>query len=243
MAGRVSRGPGRHGGGMCRRRIRGQPGACRERLRDAAEARSPQVLLHRRRTPAGSRAPRGGADAPDGHGRGALHPEVCGAGRAGALIEAAIREAKDRLFRDGQTDATLADGMVEVANRSLGAIESSSRVDKFRIYVHLDTEGGWISRGGRLPKHMVDRLTCDGVLQPVWETEGHPVNVGRASGSCRAEPDASSGPRPRLPIPRLLHERWARRGPPHQALARRRGEQHLGARLPLRLPSRRSPSG
>ncbi len=98
----------------------------------------------------------------------------------GALIEAAIREAKDRLFRDGQTDATLADGMVEVANRSLGAIESSSRVDKFRIYVHLDTEGGWISRGGRLPKHMVDRLTCDGVLQPVWETEGHPVNVGRA---------------------------------------------------------------
>lgn len=111
---------------------------------------------------------------------GRFHLRYDGPESAGAIIEKSIREAKDALFNQGQTDATLAEALVEVANRSLSAIDSSSRVDKFRIHVHLDTEGGWIDRGGRLPKHMIDRLTCDGVIRPVWETEGHPVNVGRA---------------------------------------------------------------
>lgn len=111
---------------------------------------------------------------------GRFHLRYDGPETGGALIEKSIREAKDALFTQGQTDATLADGLVEVTNRSLSTVASSSRASKFRIYVHLDTDGGWIERGGRLPKHMIDRLTCDGVLQPVWESGGHPVNVGRA---------------------------------------------------------------
>lgn len=111
---------------------------------------------------------------------GRFHLRYDGPESDGALIEKATREAKESLFQAGQTDATLADGLLEVANRSLSCVESTSRMNKYRIYVHLDTAGGWMDRGGRLPKHMLDRLTCDGVLQPVWETEGHPVNVGRA---------------------------------------------------------------
>ncbi|HET7475108.1 MAG TPA: DUF222 domain-containing protein [Dermatophilaceae bacterium] len=109
----------------------------------------------------------------------------------GALVEQALREAKDALFTAGQVDATLADGMVELANRSLNQVRfgdgtatgderSASRASKYRVYIHLDTGGGWLQKGPALPRHLVDQLTCDGILQPVWETEGSPVNVGRA---------------------------------------------------------------
>lgn len=41
----------------------------------------------------------------------------------GAVVESAIREAKDALFHAGNVDATLADGLADVANRSLSAVE------------------------------------------------------------------------------------------------------------------------
>jgi Domain of unknown function (DUF222) len=98
----------------------------------------------------------------------------------GALVEAALQEAKDALFRAGRPEVTLGDAMVEIAGRSLGAVESINRRDAFRTYVHLDTEGGWLTGKPRLPKHLTAKLTCDGILQPVWVTQGAPVNVGRA---------------------------------------------------------------
>ncbi|MGA8048532.1 MAG: DUF222 domain-containing protein [Dermatophilaceae bacterium] len=98
----------------------------------------------------------------------------------GALVEQAIREAKDALFAAGQTQATLADALVEVCNRSLTALEGTSRSRKYRVNVHLDTEGGWLPGVGRLPDHMLRAVTCDGTLVPVWETGGHPVNLGRS---------------------------------------------------------------
>jgi hypothetical protein len=54
------------------------------------------------------------------------------------------------------------------------------RRDAYRTYVHLDTEGAWLTGKPRLPKHATKKLTCDGILQPVWHTQGAPVNVGRA---------------------------------------------------------------
>ncbi|WP_256794989.1 HNH endonuclease signature motif containing protein [Terrabacter sp. Ter38] len=48
------------------------------------------------------------------------------------------------------------------------------------MQVHLDTDGGWLTGRPRLPQHITNQLTCDGTLTPVWETDGHPVNVGRA---------------------------------------------------------------
>ena len=104
----------------------------------------------------------------------------------GALVETAIREARDSLFHAGLVDVSLADGLAQVANRSLSAVEGTSRSAKYRIYVHLDTDGGWIGKGGRLPSHIVDAMTCDGVLAPVWETDGEPVSVGRSQ---RVVPD------------------------------------------------------
>ena len=87
----------------------------------------------------------------------------------GALVEQAIREAKDALFATGRADATLADGLIETARRSLTGIPDGSRASIWRIYAHLDTRGGFIATRGRLPTHMIDRITCDGILRPVWE--------------------------------------------------------------------------
>jgi Domain of unknown function (DUF222)/HNH endonuclease len=98
----------------------------------------------------------------------------------GALVEAALKEAKDALFRAGRPEVNMGDAMVEIAGRSLGAVESINRRDAYRTYVHLDTEGGWLTGKPRLPKHVTQKLTCDGTLQPVWHTQGAPVNVGRA---------------------------------------------------------------
>ena len=98
----------------------------------------------------------------------------------GALVEAALKEAKDSLFRAGRPEVTFGDAMVEIAGRSLGAVESLNRQDAYRTYVHLDTDGAWLTGQPRLPKHLADKLTCDGLLQPVWTSQGAPVNVGRA---------------------------------------------------------------
>ncbi len=100
---------------------------------------------------------------------------------AGALVERAIREAKDALFTAGNSEATLANGLIEVAHRSLAAVSEPSRSKRFQVLVHLDTAGqSWLHARGALPQHLADRYTCEGQLVPVWETEGTPVAVGRA---------------------------------------------------------------
>ena len=98
----------------------------------------------------------------------------------GALVEAALKEAKGALFQAGRPEVTMGDALVQIAQTSLGSVESINRRDAFRTYVHLDTEGGWLTGRPRLPIHLVDKLTCDGIVQPVWHTQGAPVNVGRA---------------------------------------------------------------
>ncbi|MEW1952394.1 DUF222 domain-containing protein [Terrabacter sp. NPDC080008] len=148
----------------------------------------------------------------------------------GALIEAALVEAKDHLFHavtppgtapdrqslngdvldprrcpadGGPPRVTWADALALVAARSLDAAGTTgssttdssttgnrgssgspatggARRSRYRVQVHLDTDGGWLTGRPRLPQHIVNGLTCDGTLTPVWESEGHPVNVGRA---------------------------------------------------------------
>lgn len=98
----------------------------------------------------------------------------------GALVEQALREAKDALFTSGQVGATLADGLLEVASRSLGAVTSGSRRRHYQVLVHLDADGhGWIGRRGALPGHLVEKLTCGGSVRPVWLEGARPVSVGR----------------------------------------------------------------
>ena len=98
----------------------------------------------------------------------------------GALVEAAVAEARDALFAAGAPEVTGAGALLEVCGRSLGSVASVSRRDSFRVYVHLDAEGGWLNGRPRLPGHLVAKLTCEGTVQPLWLRAGVPVSVGRA---------------------------------------------------------------
>jgi hypothetical protein len=119
----------------------------------------------------------------------------------GALVEQAIREAKDALFtnahdradRDsaaGETAArpmwnhdgrpTYADALAEVAHRSLTTLSGTSRASHYRVYLHLGTDGAWVGGGHPIPTRLLGRFLTDGILQPVWETTARPVSVGRA---------------------------------------------------------------
>ncbi|GAB3487705.1 HNH endonuclease signature motif containing protein [Flexivirga lutea] len=129
----------------------------------------------------------------------------------GALVEQSLLEAKDALFRlaTGTTadagsatsrpsapcgdnpgsasrthrGASFGEAMSLLAQRSLdtGAPLGHSRASRYRVYLHLDTQGaGWLHKQCALPSTLRARILCDGVIQPVWETEGTPVSVGRA---------------------------------------------------------------
>ena len=125
----------------------------------------------------------------------------------GALVEQAVREAKDALFLQtrgavgpgverpsatGGPSPTHADAFELLAHRSLAAAGrddgdgpgkgtgTSSRADRYRVYVHLSTDSAWVNARGALPRVLVDRLLEGSLVQPVWETGGHPVSVGRA---------------------------------------------------------------
>ena len=100
----------------------------------------------------------------------------------GRRIEAALTERKDALFADGDTEVTWADALLDCMNRSLTATASSSRRDQYRTWVHIDVTSGVATTtdGWRIPQALQEHLTCDGVIQPVWEREGVPFSVGRA---------------------------------------------------------------
>ncbi|MFC8500898.1 HNH endonuclease [Pedococcus sp. NPDC057267] len=147
----------------------------------------------------------------DANGR--FHLRYSAPATVGALVEQAIKEAKDALFtrargsgsdddgdparspgepdhtamaaaaaagRSGVTGRpTHADALEELANRSLASIASTSRASHYRVYLHLSTDGAWVNGGHAIPLRLLGRFVSDGVVQPVWETEGRPVSVGR----------------------------------------------------------------
>jgi hypothetical protein len=120
----------------------------------------------------------------DDHGRFALH--LGAPADRGAIISKALAEARDALFHSGNTDVTWLDAFVEVCNRSLDSVTSPSRRDRYRIYLHLNTDdpdgpaSAWFNGGVSLPDSIRDALCCDGIVRPLWHTDGLPVNVGRA---------------------------------------------------------------
>jgi hypothetical protein len=59
----------------------------------------------------------------------------------GRQFEAALTESQDRLHDNGDTDATWADALADVATRSLAMVESPERRDRYRTWIHLDTTG------------------------------------------------------------------------------------------------------
>ena len=99
----------------------------------------------------------------------------------GSVVEAALTEARDSLFERGDTDVTWADALVEIAQRSLDAVASESRRERFKTWVHLDAGTGdaTLTAGWRIPMAVKERVLCDGQIQPVWERDGVPFSVGR----------------------------------------------------------------
>ncbi len=57
---------------------------------------------------------------------------------------------------------------------------STSRSSRYRVYLHLDTGGAWVNGGHAIPLRLLSRFITDGKIQPVWETQGRPVSVGRS---------------------------------------------------------------
>jgi hypothetical protein len=99
----------------------------------------------------------------------------------GAIIENALVEARDALFRAGQTDVTWVDALRELAERSLDSIEDPARRDRYRINVHIDTDSEAVDANGwRLPDAIRRYITCDGLITPVFLANGVPVSVGRS---------------------------------------------------------------
>jgi hypothetical protein len=99
----------------------------------------------------------------------------------GAVIENALAEARDALFRAGQTDVTWGDALRELAERSLDSITDPARRDRYRINVHIDTDGEAVDANGwRLPDAIRRYITCDGLITPVFLANGVPVSVGRS---------------------------------------------------------------
>jgi hypothetical protein len=99
----------------------------------------------------------------------------------GRLIEAALTERRDALFSNGNETVTWPDALIDCCARSLDAVESPSRRDRYRTWIHIDVTAGdaTTTDGWRIPMAIQQHLLCDGAVQPVWERDGIPFSVGR----------------------------------------------------------------
>lgn len=111
-------------------------------------------------------------------GRWRLHVETDQL--TGMMFERALDEARDALFNAGNVDVTMVDALREIGQRSLDTVTSPERRDRFRTYVHIDTNGAASDgHGCRLPDCISRYITCDGLFTPTFTVDGVPISVGR----------------------------------------------------------------
>jgi hypothetical protein len=98
----------------------------------------------------------------------------------GMTITAALREARDHLFHDGHPDVDWTDALREIADRSLDSVTDLARRDRYRIHVHLHTDGSCTdAHGANLPDTIRRHLTCDGLVTATFIDASIPISVGR----------------------------------------------------------------
>jgi hypothetical protein len=111
----------------------------------------------------------------------------------GKRIEAAFTEAKDRLFDDGNPDATWLDALVDIAERSPSTRSRPATV------ATATAPGSTTTRvpgrpppptGGASPMNLARLCSCDGLGAIVYEQHGVPFSVGRTQ---HIVPDAPGG--------------------------------------------------
>ena len=108
----------------------------------------------------------------------------------GELFSTALDEVRDALVTRRRSEAvdgsafpavTDAEGFIELAERSLGAVTSPARRHRYRVNLYLERDGRLATdRGAEIPEPIARYLTCDGWLDPVVVEQGRPVSVGRA---------------------------------------------------------------
>lgn len=113
-------------------------------------------------------------------GRYHLHADL--SADHGRIVNSALRAARDRLRHDAPgARISWVDALLDIAERSVGA-ESPARRERFRINLFLDptapVPATWPD-GTTLPDLIRNHLTCDGLLSPIFTTNGHPTAVGR----------------------------------------------------------------
>ena len=100
----------------------------------------------------------------------------------GRIVDSALSEARDALFRAGQTKVTWAEALVEMAKRSLDGAASDERRERFRANWFIDpadpVPAHWAD-GLAVPDWLRDLLSCDGTVAPVFTDAALPVSVGR----------------------------------------------------------------
>jgi hypothetical protein len=100
----------------------------------------------------------------------------------GRIVDAALTEARDALFRDGQTDVTWAGAIVEMAQRSLDGAPPERR-ERFRANWFIDpaepVPARWTD-GLAVPDWLRDQLLCDCTVRPTFTAGAKPISVGRA---------------------------------------------------------------
>ena len=114
----------------------------------------------------------------DRHGRYHLHAELDP--DRGRVVDTALREARDRLFRDGQHDVTNADALVDIAERSLDTAPLERR-NLYRINVFIDPTADLPATWGdgfAVPESIRRLLTCEGTITPTFVAQGRPLSVG-----------------------------------------------------------------
>ena len=115
----------------------------------------------------------------DDHGRLRLGMHV--GADTGAIIEHAIAEARDALFQAGDTSVDTVDAVLAIAERSLEAVDSETRRNRYRVNVHIERNDHVTDRRGRtLPDAAAARITCDALIAPIWCEDGLAVSVGRS---------------------------------------------------------------
>ena len=118
----------------------------------------------------------------DDHGRFRLGVNV--GADTGAIIEHALTEARDALFHTSNTPVDTidtVDAVLAIAERSLDAVDSDTRRNRYRVNIHIDRDGHITNGRGRpLPEPAAARITCDALLAPIWCDNGLPVSVGRS---------------------------------------------------------------
>ena len=115
----------------------------------------------------------------DDDGRFHLHLETDQL--TGTIIANSLTEARNALFQGGQHDVDWVDALRSLAERSVDAIASTERRNRWRINFHLDAAGGCVdAHGFSVPEAIRRYITCDGLLSPVLTENGYPVSVGRA---------------------------------------------------------------